>query len=183
MGVQMSHCRINEKCTCNMPNLSNTVRKELKEQKHHRNRTYILDCFKHLNADIRIIFIVIHWCRHRKHPNLSPCSFIPDFRSQAYLSSMVLSDDIVIRKEQILIEFQSSCMCDLMSCLTNLHLGNPQKIILKEWFTLSMLKLLSSMAEKCKRFWKPAKLCHVGIHWKSLVFVNFFLLCFIFCLV
>ena len=32
-----------------------------------------------------------------------------------------------------------------------------------------MLRLLSSMAEKCKKFWKPSKPRLVGIHWKALV--------------
>ena len=30
-----------------------------------------------------------------------------------------------------------------------------------------MLRLLSSMVEKCKKLWKPSKPCHVGIHWKA----------------
>ena len=34
--------------------------------------------------------------------------------------------------------------------------------------TLSMLRLLSPIAEKCKKFWKPSKPCHVGIHLKAL---------------
>ena len=34
--------------------------------------------------------------------------------------------------------------------------------------TLSMLRLLLSIGEKCKKFWKPSKPCHVGIHWKAL---------------
>ena len=34
--------------------------------------------------------------------------------------------------------------------------------------TVSMLKLLLSMAEKCKKFWNPTKTCNVGIHWKAL---------------
>ena len=31
-----------------------------------------------------------------------------------------------------------------------------------------MLRILLSMAEKCKNLWKPLKPCRVGIHWKGL---------------
>ena len=31
-----------------------------------------------------------------------------------------------------------------------------------------MLRLLLSMGEKCKKFWKPSKPCLVGIHWKAI---------------
>ena len=49
--------------------------------------------------------------------------------------------------------------------------NNMHRWVLLFWFfflALSMLRLLSSMVEKCKKFCKPSNPCHVGIHWKAL---------------
>ena len=31
-----------------------------------------------------------------------------------------------------------------------------------------MLRIILSKAQECRKFWKPFKPCHVGIHWKAL---------------
>ena len=45
----------------------------------------------------------------------------------------------------------------------------PQKVIHPSLMVLLWCRrLLSSMAEKCKRFWKPSTPWHIGINWKAL---------------
>ena len=38
-----------------------------------------------------------------------------------------------------------------------------------KYISLSMLRLLSSNAQKLKKFWKSSKSCHLGIHLKALI--------------
>ena len=38
----------------------------------------------------------------------------------------------------------------------------------QQLLTLPMLRLLLSIAQGCKDFWKPSKTCYFGIHWTAL---------------
>ena len=41
-----------------------------------------------------------------------------------------------------------------------------------DYIILSMLRLIWSLAEKCKKVWKPSKPCHVGIHRNTLTWYS-----------
>ena len=48
-----------------------------------------------------------------------------------------------------------------------IHVSNIAKGRILQIIALSMLRLLSSRTEKCKKFGKLSKPCHIGIHWKA----------------